>query len=209
MKKTILLILFFNTLLSFSQHYKFNILTKYKSMNGFYKGKSIYSNKENNYYFLNIDKINNKISAEILDLKRSRKHRFRVIENISSLNEKSYQFVFLKSIKFKIHEPLKGYRHKFSIISKDSISKVVKMSLVNKKGKVINNAELKIKNYPFNLFPVFRYICLHPFEFSQNTYFNGTGIVESYTQYNKKNKENVHIYLDFFEEVNMSITVPL
>ena len=59
-----------------AQNYKFNLLTNYKSENGFYKQKIIYSNKNDNSYFLYIYKFKHKNIGEIVDLKNS-KQNFR------------------------------------------------------------------------------------------------------------------------------------
>lgn len=207
MKKIILLFLLLIPLLSFSQQYSFNILTKYKSENSFSKESVVYSNKENDSYFLKLDKNNekNQTKAFLIDLNNSKKHSFKVIESKNDSNEFFFKFVYLKSQDYFIHEPLKGHYYKYEIVKKDSLSKTVKMSLMNKRGKAISTSELEFKNYPFNLFPVFRYSCLHPFEYSKNINFNGTGIVKSYKTFDKK--KVIHIYLDYFKEVSLLLNV--
>jgi hypothetical protein len=79
------------------------------------------------------------------------------------------------------------------------------MSTVNKRGKIIRNSELKIKKYSHNLFPVFRFSCLHPYEDAVEEKNMGTGIVQSYQPNNKKKR--TYIYLDYFKEVNFELEV--
>jgi hypothetical protein len=207
MKKIIIIFLLLNTLLSFSQQYKFNILTNYKSENAFYKESIVYSNKENDSYFLKLYKNNdnNQTIAFLIDLKDSKKHTFKVIESKNDSNDIFFQFVYLKSNDYYTHESLKGHHYEYEVVKKDSLSKTVRMSLMNEKKKVIKTSELEFKNYAFNLFPVFRYSCLHPFEFSKNINFNGTGIVQSYKGFDKK--KTIYIYLDYFKEVNLVLNV--
>lgn len=206
MKKNIILILIFITPFCLSQHYSFNILTKYKSENGFYKESVVYSNKANDKYFLKIKKYKNRTIASLIDLDKSKKHSFKVTEIRNNYNEVFFKFTYEESSDYNLDEPLKGYHLVFDVIKKDSLSKTVRMDLVNKRGKVVGKSELKFKHYEHNLFPVFRYSCLHPFELSKNENFKGKGLVERYKRVNKDNTITIY-YLDYFKEVNLELSI--
>ncbi|MCK0157909.1 hypothetical protein MWU65_12000 [Cellulophaga sp. F20128] len=204
MKKTIILLFLCNSIFCYTQNYKFNILTRYKSSNG-YLETVVYSNKENDNYFLKLKKYKNETIAYLTDLKNLKKHRFKVIESKGKLNEIFFQFVYLDTDIYYINNPFKDNYFKFETEKSDSLSKIVKMSTINKRQKIINNSELKIKKYSHNLFPVFRFSCLHPYEDAVEKKNIGTGIVQSYTSNNKKN--SIYIYLDYFKEVNLELNV--
>lgn len=198
MKKTMLLIVvLISTMELFSQNYKFNLLTNYKSENGFYKERVVFSNKENGTYFLTIRPFKNQKTAFLIDLKSLYEHQFKVLEGNISGNEITTQFIYLNSYKIKKREDL--YKtHSFKVIKQDSVSKTVKMItyLDKRKNKIIDTAELLIKDSPYNLFPVFRFSCLHPYEFHDEFNFNENGMVESYKSF--YSKEPINIYLDYY-----------
>lgn len=181
-----------------AQNYKFNLLTNYKSENGFYKEKIIYSNKNDNSYFLKIYKFKDKNIGEIVDLKNSKHHFFKVIESEGNEKVAYHQFVYENSSNVFYRDLPTVFD--FKVIAKDSLSKTVKLIKYKNKRKkiIIGIAELKIKNIPYKLFSLFRFSCLHPYEYFTNLSFNENGIVESYKSLNTKNP--IFIYLDYYSE---------
>ncbi len=182
-----------------AQNYQFNLLTNYKSENGFYKQKIIYSNKNDNSYFLYIYKFKDKNIGEIIDLKNSKHHFFKVIESEGYEKEIHHQFKY-ENTSDVFYRDLPNTVFDFKVIAKDSLSKTVKLiKYKNKKKKIITSiAELKIKNIPYNLFSLFRFSCLHPYENFTNLSFGENGIVESYKLLDTKNP--IFIYLDYYSE---------
>lgn len=201
MKKNILIIVFLiSTIKIYAQHYKFNLVTTYKSENGFYKEKTVFSNKENGSYFLTIREFENQKTAYLDDLKSSYQHQFKIIENTIDGKETTTNFIYLNSQKIKKEETSAATRE-FKVVQRDSLSKTV--NIINYKNehkkKIIGTATLIIKDSSFNLFPVFRYSCLHPYERFYEFNFNENGIVESYKSLYKN--EPIFIYLDYFKDL--------
>lgn len=189
-----------------AQNYKFNLLTKYKSENSFYKEQNIYSNKNDHSFFLKVYKFGDKITGEIVDLKNSKHHFFKVIENKGIEKDNLLLFKYKSSSNISYRNLPVVYD--FKTLAKDSLSKTIKLiTYKNKrKKKIISIAELKIKNSPYNLFSLFRFSCLHPFEYNKSLSYNKNGIVESYKSLNTKNP--IFIYLDYYSEnVNFEIKV--
>jgi len=72
------------------------------------------------------------------------------------------------------------------------------------KTKLTNSLELKIIKSEMNLFPLFRFICLHPFEYITELNYNGAGLV---TNCVSKNGSKKHV-LKAFEKANLEVTIP-
>ena len=201
MKKYILIIvILISSIKIYAQNYTFNLLTNYKSENGFYEEKAVFSNKENNSYFLTIREFENQKTANLQDLKSFYAHEFKVIEPTKNGKNTTTQFVYVTSYKIKKREDIPT-THDFKIVKSDSLLKTVKITTYRNKHrkKIIDTAEFIIKDSPYNLFPVFRYSCLHPYEDSNDFNFNENGMVESYKGFDEN--EPIFIYLDYFMNI--------
>ena len=201
MKKYLLLIvILISSINIYAQNYTFNLLTNYKSENGFYQEKAVFSNKENNSYFLIIREFENQKTAYLRDLNSFNTHQFKVIEPTTNGKDTTTQFEYVTSYKIKKRDDIPT-THDFKIVQRDSLLKTVKITTYRNKNrkKIINTAEFKIKDSPYNLFPVFRYSCLHPYEESNDFNFNENGMVESYKGFD--GKEPIFIYLDYFMNI--------
>ena len=201
MKKSIVLVLLFSSFFGYTQNYKFNTLTKYNCIGKFPRESVVYSNTENLNYFLYLKKENDKTIANLFDLEKKKYHTFKVVESKDTLNQVFFQFIYLSSKKYIENRTTKKNAFKFETKKNDSLFRIVKMSRVNKSGKVLGVSELKIKNYPYNLFPIFRFSCLHPYELASDININETGIVESFK------KANIYFYLDYFKKVNFELNI--
>ena len=197
MKKYLIIFFLLFPLYNFAQKFEFNFLTNYKSENGFYKERTIFSNKDNDNYFLEIKKLKNSKKAYLEDLKNSYIHQFKVLEKSTDNNEPSYQFIYKKSTKVS-HRNIPT-THKFKILKRDSISKIIEL-VTYKDKKIISIAELVIEDAPFNLFSLFRYSFLHPYEEYMELKFNENGIVKSYK--NSDTDRPVYIFLDYYMDIS-------
>lgn len=74
-----------------------------------------------------------------------------------------------------------------------------------KRKKVLEEAELIIVKFKTNMFSLFRFSCLHPYEHSKKLNYNQKGIVKSYKPLERR--KSYSIYLDLIEEVNFQINV--
>lgn len=94
MKKPLIFLLFLIfTTHFFAQNYTFNLLTKYASENGFYEEKTVFSNTKDDSYFMVIREMNNIKTAILDDLKSSKQHIFKVIENNTASSEPQFKFM--------------------------------------------------------------------------------------------------------------------
>ena len=146
-----------------------------------------------------IKKYKNKTTAYLDDLKSLYTHKFKIIEDTIGSEETTFQFIYEDS--YKITDRNIAFTHDFKIVKRDSLSKTVKIITYknHRKKKIINTAELIIKEAAFNLFSVFRYSCLHPYEQSKEFSFNENGIVESYRSLDSK--QSVSIFLDYIQHI--------
>jgi len=145
--------------------------------------------------------------AYVVDLKALKEHVFTVSESIIEKGLKNIKFTYLKTVKHKFaRTTARGIYFDFiSMSNNDSVETVNLNSYKNKsKTKLSNILELKIIKSEVNLFPLFRFICLHPFEYITEINYNGAGLV---TNCVNKNGEKTHV-LKAFREVNFELTVP-
>lgn len=203
MKKTILIIILIVPLLGKAQVYKFNLLTRYVSTNGFYKENIVYSNKDDDSYFLRLYLNNSKYKAILIDLNQLKQHFFKVTESYDDKNEVFFKFDYLNSNSFKRRPDADNYRFEFEVIKIDSTFRIVEMKKIFRKKKVISVATLKIKNNPSKLFPLFRFSNLHPHEYNPKMKYYKTGLVESYKSIYKK--DTISIKLDYYGEVDFKL----
>jgi hypothetical protein len=120
-----------------------------------------------------------------------------------------FYFIYLSSSKLTHPGIFVENAFEFEIIERDSLTgdKVVKMITYSdkRKKKIVNTAQLKIKNYPTNLFALFRFSCMHPYEHFSKININENGIVESYKSSNYG--KPIEMYLEHFSEISLSLMV--
>lgn len=205
MKKIALIIILLIPLLGKAQAYNFNLLTRYVSTNGFYKENIVYSNKANDSYFLRLYLHNSKYKAILIDLYRLKQHFFKVTESYNDKNEIFFKFDYLNTNSITMRKDAHIFNFKFDVKKIDSTFKIVEMKTLKHKKKIISKATLKIKTYPYNMFSLFRFSNLHPYEYNPKMKYDGTGLIESYVGIYKK--DTISIKLDFYEELDFELKV--
>lgn len=203
MKKAILIIILLSPLFGSAQEYNFNLLTKYVSANGFSKESIVYSNMTNDSYFLKLFKHKKKYKAFIVDLKTLKQHYFKVTESFNDKNEVFFQFDYRNTQSFTIPYNARNFSFDFKKKKTDSTFAIVEMTTLKYKTEIIGKANLKIKKHPSNLFPLFRFSNLHPFEYNSMMTYPETGLVEKYTRVYEK--DTITIKLDFYKDVNFQL----
>ena len=193
----------------FGQKLHFDVMVEYTTT---YENsnfdRSAYAMSSNDNYILQI--INNPDGTQVayvVDLKALKEHVFTVSESIIEKGLKNIKFTYIKTVKHKFaRTTARGIYFDFmSVSNSDGVETVNLNSYKNKaKTKLTNSLELKIIKSEVNLFPLFRFICLHPFEYITEINYNGAGLV---TNCVNKNGEKTHV-LKAFREVNFELTVP-
>ena len=202
----ILLLLLANFFIGYSQSYKFNLLTRYTIYNEDQKHeKIVYSNSDNQRYFLSLRKTENGNLAYLSDIENKLMHHLHFIENEQN-GEIWFSFNYIKTEKLKPFTIATDYRFKFETIQQDSVYKTIKMTgYKNKKmTQVTGVTELKVKKHPKNLFPLYRFSYLHVFEFRTDIDLNENGIIESSKYLGNKKLE---CKLDYYKEIDLVIKI--
>ncbi len=208
MKRFLLIFLISFTSL-FGQKLKFDVMAKYITSSekpSFEKSRSAYAISTNDNYIMQIlNEYNGHQVAQVYDLKSLKMHQFDVEESKSENGIINYKFIYSNTRKFE-RTPVKDIYFDFQSVSiKDNVETVNLIFYKNKsKTKIVNVLELKILKSEVNLFPLFRYTCLHPSEFiTELNYING-GLVTNCTTKNGSTK----YILKAIEETNFEITIP-
>lgn len=207
--KLFVIIFLLSSFLVNGQTYDFNILTTY-SVNREDNNKierNVFSNKKNNNYFLELSLYNNKTKARIFDLESHKVHNFEVLETENSNKEKQYDFNYIDSQDQSTYVNFPEVYYDYKIIESDSIYKKIELTFyTNKRKKKVSSVlELKLKINEFNLFPVFRFSCLHRIGFDVDLNIKENGIIES--GFVKSENVNTTYTLTHFEEVDFKLIV--
>lgn len=195
------------TTFGFSQEYKFNLLTKYTvNWENHQHEKIVYSNDSDSDYFLIIKKTSTENQAYLTDLKNKKVHHL-LFKETKNKEDVFFTFDYLKTEKLIPFEVNQNFFVEFETIKQDSIYKNVKMTIYKnkKKKKIFAIQELVVKNHPKNLFPLFRYSCMHTLEYRTEIDLGETGIVESSTS---KTNNYWKTHLDYYKEVNLTLKIP-
>ena len=182
--KNIFFVLFFIFITSNSnaQVFEFDLLTKYNCKTEYNNFESeIYSNSKGQNYFLYIKSdLDSKKMAALYDIAKMVTHNFEIIESAIK-SESFFELKYLYSNKTELSKNFENFEIEYSIINEDSLSKEIKVDFYkNSKRKKINHSiVLNVKENNTNLFPLFRFSCLHPFEFNQSINLPENIIVES------------------------------
>lgn len=193
----------------FGQKLHFDVMVEYTTTyeNSNYDRSAFAMSSNDNYILKIVSSPDAQKVAYVADLKALKSHEFSITESIIEKGLKNIKFTYLKTVKHKFaRTPARGIYFDFiSMSNNDSVETVNLNSYKNKsKTKLSNILELKIIKSEVNLFPLFRFICLHPFEYITEINYNGAGLV---TNCVNKNGEKTHV-LKAFREVNFELTVP-
>jgi hypothetical protein len=193
----------------FGQKLHFDVMVEYTTTyeNSNYD-RSAYAMSSNDNYILKIvSSPDGQKVAYVADLKALKSHEFSITESIIENDLKNIKFTYIKTVKHKFaRTTARGVYFDFmSVSNSDGVETVNLNSYKNKsKTKLTNSLELKIIKSEVNLFPLFRFICLHPFEYITELNYNGAGLV---TNCVNKNGLKIHV-LKAFGEANLEITIP-
>lgn len=120
-----------------SQTYEFNILTTYSisriSLTNL--ERSVFSNKLDNSYFLELSKYDDKSKATIIDLKSKKIHYFEVLETKNKENEKEYNFKHIESKDLSKYSTYPKVFYNYKIIESDSLYKKIELTFYKNKRK--------------------------------------------------------------------------
>jgi hypothetical protein len=202
MKNFLLSIIILSSIICNGQSFKFDLLTKYSTESfDFYRESVVYSNSKNSDYFLFV----RENTATICDLKNTTLHHFNVLKKTSNNGEIFYEFFYESSEHTNYHYRL--IHNDFKIISNDTLYKKVLLNFFynKKKRKIDHSIEMKIKNHSANLFPLFRFSCLHGYDYRKDLNFSNNGIVEYATCKIRGNK--VDYKLLYYHELNFELVV--
>ena len=193
----------------FGQKLHFDVMVEYTTTyeNSNYD-RSAYAMSSNDNYILKIvSSPDGQKVAYVADLKALKSHEFSITESIIENDLKNIKFTYIKTVKHKFaRTTARGIYFDFmSVSNRDGLETVNLNSYKNNaKTKLTNSLELKIIKSEVNLFPLFRFICLHPFEYITELNYNGAGLV---TNCVNKNGLKIHV-LKAFGEANLEITIP-
>ncbi|WP_104736059.1 hypothetical protein [Hanstruepera ponticola] len=172
MKIILALFLMFGGNFVLSQTYHFDLISIYKTnYNNEIVEQVVLSNSDNQSYFLSLYKKN----AYLFDTKNRFRHNFKV------KNKKDTKPTLVYKNSFQLsEEPRANYDFKFETIKEDSISKTFKMiPFINNKIIETFYIELTAKKTDKNLFPLYRFSCMHLFETRDDIDLNENIIIVS------------------------------
>ncbi len=206
--KRFFLILFLSPFcLVFSQKLKFDIMAQYSisNENSTFERSCYGISSNDNYLMQIINQYDGQQVAKVYDLKSLKSHEFIITESKSENDIKNYEFTYSKTLAFERKIAGNVY-FDFQSVSIIENIETVKLSLYKNKSKtkIINSFELKIIKSELNLFPLFRFTCLHPSEFITELSYAGSGLVTNCTSENGLKNYT----LKTFEEANIELTIP-
>nr|WP_298659864.1 hypothetical protein [uncultured Flavobacterium sp.] len=193
-----------------AQKYEFDLLTKYNSkIHNNVRESLVYSNSKNMNYFIYVNNDSLNKQAKLYDLKKMTSHNFRLIESKTE-NNLFFEFVYINSETINVENSYPSSELEVKIINNDSINNEIQVDVFknNKRKKAEMSFVLKGKKNDTNLFPLFRFSCLHPFEFNQNLNLSEKIIVESAKGITLSG-ESIEYNLVYFEVVKFEILIPI
>jgi hypothetical protein len=160
----LLFIAFLNTL--FAQKLIFDILIEYDILkNNVNYVRNGYAISNNSDYITQISKeYEGKLTARVYNLKKLKYYIFDIIEDKNFTDLQNCKFVLSSSTNMRT--PTDKQHFNFIDISNSENQKSVQLNFYKSKTKtkLINSLELKIIESELNLFPLFRWICIHSLE---------------------------------------------
>jgi hypothetical protein len=205
----LILIILFNLNIQ-AQKYEFDLLTKYTSKMVNYEHESLaYSNTKDQNYILYINGNSLTKNATLYDLGKMTLHNFSVSESKIE-NEIFFEFEYKKTLPINQKTNYNNYKLEAKTINNDSLNKEIKIDIFKKSNvkKPEITLVLKVKKINNNLFPLFRFSCLHPFEFNQNLNLSENLKVESAKEINLSGQLIEHRLVSE-KEVKFEIEIPV
>lgn len=203
----IFLLLPFTTL--FGQTLRFDVMVKYSiSRNGNNSERSAYGISTNNNYIMQVlNQHDGSQIAHVYDLKSLKRYEFNVIEEKSNNESVKIKFTYSNTSSYSDYYPHPSYvNFNLEKVSTENDLEIVKLTFYKNKSKTKANGnfEIKILNSELNLFPLFRFTCLHPAEFINELNYVKPGLVTSAISENGSDK----YILKSFEETNLELSLP-
>lgn len=193
--------------IGFAQTYDFNLVTIYtNSREGISTDRIVFSNTDNQTYFMSIANNSDKNVAYLVDIKNSKNHYISYVKEMVD-GETSFEFSYNKTTPVEQVELTNDNYFEFETIQEDSIYKTIRMTCVKKKKKKSDTSItlIKVKKIKYNLFPIFRFSHLHLFEYREDVDLNENGIVESAESLNYPKNT---CKLTYFKDVNFKVYIP-
>ncbi|MGZ5284277.1 MAG: hypothetical protein ACXWB4_01355 [Kaistella sp.] len=208
--RKIFFFLFCASMLINAQQYHFDVLAKYKTSGRNNKPgeTAVYSSSNNGSYFLKIFNNGKHLRAELHDAKNRKRHVFLVNET-KKQDEILFSFTYETS-HYMHHIPY--YRNVHFVTEEieknnDESKILVKIFKTQNARKPAKEFKLTLATADKNLFPVFRQLIAHPFEYWDG--FNlGRNVVVKRAEYTHVNNYQCVFTLDVLKDVDLNITLP-
>lgn len=212
MSKFILIFLLIPFTTLFGQTLRFDLMVKYSiSLNGFNFERSTFGISTNDNYMMQIfNNHDGSQTAKVFDLKSLKIYEYNLIEEKSNIESGEIKFVYLNTIPFSSYFPNISYERRinfdFEKLSTENDIETLNLTFYKNKSKTKpkGNLELKVLNSELNLFPLFRFTCLHTLECINELNYHKPGLVTSAISGNGYEKYT----LKTFEEISLELSLP-
>lgn len=212
MSKFILIFLLIPFTTLFGQTLRFDLMVKYSiSLNGFNFERSTFGMSTNDNYMMQIfNNHDGSQTAKVFDLKSLKIYEYNLIEEKSNIESGEIKFVYLNTIPFSSYFPNISYERRinfdFEKLSTENDIETLNLTFYKNKSKTKpkGNLELKVLNSELNLFPLFRFTCLHTLECINELNYHKPGLVTSAISGNGYEKYT----LKTFEEISLELSLP-
>ncbi|MCF1422933.1 hypothetical protein [Mangrovimonas futianensis] len=214
MNKFLLIFVLLPFTMLFSQTLRFDMMVTYaidyKNSNYEY---STYGISTNDNYLMNIhNNHDGSQDASVYDFKSMKIHHYKVAHNTSNKadNIDNFDFVYSFTNSFSDYFPKQSYDNNihfdFKKVATEEDKETVDLIFYKNKAKTRSKSklELQILNSELNLFPLFRFTCLHPMECIQDLNYDKSGLVLSAISENETEKYT----LKSFKETSLEIVLP-
>jgi len=137
------------------------------------------------------------------------KHNFEVIGS-KSREEVFFEFRYVDSNSINYDKKFYEYEFEYTTIDNDSLNKTIKVDVYknSKRKKSETSLILQLKKSTVNLFPLFRFSCLHPFEFIQKLNIPGNFMIESGKRTTLFGNKSEHKLL-YYKDVKFELDIPI
>lgn len=187
-------------------------MVKYSiSLNGFNFERSTFGISTNDNYMMQIfNNHDGSQTAKVFDLKSLKIYEYNLIEEKSNIESGEIKFVYLNTIPFSSYFPNISYERRinfdFEKLSTENDIETLNLTFYKNKSKTKpkGNLELKVLNSELNLFPLFRFTCLHTLECINELNYHKPGLVTSAISGNGYEKYT----LKTFEEISLELSLP-
>ena len=208
--RKIFFFLFCSLMLINAQQYHFDVLAKYKTTgrNNMPGETAVYSSTREGSYFLKIFNNGQHLKAELQDAKNRKRHIFLVNQ---TKNHDEILFSFSYETSHYMHQ-IPNYRNAHFVIEEieknNAESKIlVKVFNTQNTRKPAKEFKLTVAPADKNLFPVFRQLIAHPFEYWGGLNLNRNLVVKR-AEYTHIQKFQCVFSLDVLRDVDLTITLP-